>query len=85
MHACLEVGGFSLMGCDAPAGDEHAPGRNLCVALSVPADEAERIFGGLADGGRITMPFENTFWSPGLGMLVDRFGIPWIINVDPGS
>ena len=44
--------------------------------------EAERVFGELAEGGRIVMPLEKTFWASRFGMLVDRFGIPWLINCE---
>jgi PhnB protein len=41
-----------------------------------------RIFTALAEGGSVTMPFERTFWAERFGMLVDRFGIPWMINCE---
>ena len=44
-------------------------------------DEGRRIFDGLAGGAEIQMPFEATFWSPGFGALVDRWGTPWMVNV----
>lgn len=81
-HASLEVGACSLMGSDAPAGDDRATGRRVYVAVSVAAADAERIFRALAEGGQVTMPFENTFWSPGFGMLIDRFGTPWMVSTD---
>jgi PhnB protein len=31
------------------------------------------------------MPFQKTFWSPGFGMAVDRFGIPWIVNTEQAA
>ena len=43
--------------------------------------EGQRIFDALSAGGNVTMKFEKTFWSPGFGSLVDKFGIPWMINV----
>ena len=79
IHARLAVGGNLLMGCDAPPGRYAAP-QGITVSISVPPADAERIFKELAEGGRITMPFEKTFWSPGFGMLVDRFGTPWMVN-----
>jgi PhnB protein len=44
--------------------------------------EGERIFNTLAEGGTVQMPFEKTFWSPGFGMCIDRFGIPWMVNCE---
>jgi PhnB protein len=82
LYARLTVARGTLMGCDAPPDRFTAP-QGMSVAISVSAADAERIFKGLADGGRITMPFERTFWSPGFGMLVDRFGTPWMVNAEP--
>ena len=56
--------------------------RLLAFAINVAAcAEAERIFKALADGAKINMPFGKTFWSDGFGMLVDRFGTPWMVGV----
>ncbi len=55
------------------------------VSLSVSCGdtaEGQRVFNGLAAGGMVKMPFGPTFWSPGFGMLVDRFGVSWMVNVD---
>ena len=46
------------------------------------AADGERIFKALSDQGKVTMPFHKTFWSPGFGMAVDRFGIPWMVNCE---
>ena len=46
------------------------------------AAEAERIFPGLAEGGRVVVPLAKTFWAERFGMVVDRFGVPWLINCD---
>ena len=81
MHAHLIVGGQSLFGSDAPPQMfKPAQGMHVSVQLDSPAD-GERIFRELSEGGSVTMPFAATFWSPGFGMLVDRFGIPWMVNV----
>jgi PhnB protein len=83
MHAWLEVGSQSLMGCDAPP-PHQAPMGGFSVAVHVDeASEARRIYEALLEGGNATMPFTETFWSPGFGMLVDRFGTPWSINTNP--
>lgn len=54
------------------------------VSLSLSVDtveEAERAFAGLSAGGRIDMPLTQTFFSPRFGMLVDRFGLCWMVLV----
>jgi PhnB protein len=43
-------------------------------------EEAESIFNSLAQGGRVTMPLSPTFWAGKFGMLVDKYGVAWIIN-----
>jgi PhnB protein len=42
--------------------------------------EAERIFKRLSEGGQVQMEFQKTFWSPGFGMCIDKFEIPWMVN-----
>ncbi len=43
--------------------------------------EADRVFDALAQGGKIEMPLEKTFWSPKFGMITDRFGVGWMVSV----
>jgi PhnB protein len=82
MHSTLSVGDEVLMGADAPPGSYQKPqGMNVSLHLKDTA-EGERIFKALAEGGTMIMPFEKTFWSPGFGMCVDQFGIPWMINCE---
>jgi PhnB protein len=85
LHARLVIEDKVIMGSDAPPPHYSAP-KGMHVSLSVPSPgEAERIFTALAEQGKVTMPFQKTFWSPGFGMAVDRFGIPWIVNSDQAS
>jgi PhnB protein len=49
------------------------------ISVDEPA-QAERVFHALAENGKVKMPIEQTFWSVRFGMLVDRFGIPWMVN-----
>src|SRR5271155_1356288 len=82
MHISMRVGNRGVMGADAPP--EHqskAEGFNVCVAVDSTA-EAERVFNALAEGGKVTMPLAETFWSARFGMLTDRFGIPWMVNTN---
>lgn len=80
MHGSVTVGGQMFMGGDvAPERYESPKGFSLSLHLDdVP--EAERIFQQLASGGRTVMPLEKTFWAARFGMLIDRFGMPWLIN-----
>jgi PhnB protein len=80
MHAHMKVGDQSIMGGDAPSQMFQKPA-GFCVSLHVDAeDEAERVFRELGEGGTINAPMAETFWAKRFGMLVDRYGTPWIVN-----
>ena len=82
MHATLTIGDQELMGADSPPGRYQKPqGINVSIHLKDSA-EGERIFNDLAENGNVIMPFQKTFWSPGFGMCVDQFGIPWMVNTE---
>jgi PhnB protein len=80
LHARLIVGSDALMGSDAPPDRYDAP-KSFSVSLQIddPAD-AERIFHALAEKGIVQLPIQQTFWAERFGMLVDQFGIPWMVN-----
>ena len=85
LHALLKVGDQVLMGSDAPPERYQKP-QGFSVSLQInDSQEAERVFEALADDGRVTMPLEKTFWAERFGMLVDRFGIPWMINCETAA
>jgi PhnB protein len=80
MHANLAVGDQELMGSDSPPDQyEETKGSYVLLGIDDPV-EAERIFQVLAENGTVRMPIQETFWAVRFGMLVDRFGIPWMIN-----
>ena len=82
LHARMTVGDTVLMASDAPPGRYDQPkGFSVSITLADPA-HAERIFNALAENGTVQMPFQPTFWSPGFGMCVDRFDIPWMVNCE---
>jgi len=82
IHARMAVGDKLLMGCDAMAGCYAVPA-GFHVTLSFDdAAEAERVFAALSDGGTVNMPIQETFWAVRFGMLVDRFGTPWMVNCE---
>jgi PhnB protein len=84
-HATFVHADFTLYGSDAPPGRYQPPqGFALQINLGDPA-EAERIFGALAENGAVHMPLQETFWAHRFGVLVDRFGIPWLINCEKPS
>ena len=86
MHARIEACGLTLMGSDMPPGMPFEGYKGFSLSISVQDTAAgERYFKALADGGQVTMPYSATFWSPGFGMLVDRFGVPWMVNSEPAG
>jgi PhnB protein len=82
MHGSLTVGGQLLMGGDvAPERYEAPKGFSLTLQIEQTA-EAERVFDALAKDGQVVMPLEQTFWAVRFGMVIDRFGVPWLINCE---
>ncbi len=85
MHARMAIAGQVLMGSDAPPGRYEEPkGISLTLELKDPA-EGERLFQKLAENGKVQMPMQKTFWAERFGMLVDRFGISWMINCEQAA
>jgi PhnB protein len=83
MHASFRIGDSTVL-----ASDSHCTGRpsfqGFSLSLTVRDEaEAKRRFAALADGGQVTMPLAKTFFSPSFGMVVDRFGVSWMIYVAP--
>lgn len=81
MHARLKVGDEYVMGSDATTAYpyEGVKGAMITIAIDDPS-EAERVFNALSEGGTVTMPLQQTFWATKFGMLVDQFGVPWMVN-----
>jgi len=83
MHASFHVGGSLMMASDGcGGGDQEHKGYSLSLSVPTAAD-ADRVFAALSDGGKVTMPLGKTFWSPRFGMVTDRFGVAWMVNVMP--
>ena len=85
MHARLTIDGEVLMASDAYPGNFQKPqGFSIAIALN-DATEAERIFKALSENGKVQMPLEETFWALRFGYLIDRFGVPWMINCEKSA
>ena len=83
MHATLKIGDTNVMFSDGPNQKPmNFHGFSLSIALR-SSEEADRYFAALAEGGQVHMPLTKTFWSPRFGMLADKFGVGWMINVLP--
>jgi PhnB protein len=82
MHGTVTIGGQVLMGGDV-APDKYEAPKGFSLSLQIEhADEARRVFEALAEGGTVVMPLESTFWAVLFGMVIDRFGIPWLLNCE---
>jgi PhnB protein len=83
MHAMLETpSGFTLMAADTPPGMDHSPGGSITVSISGESgDELRGYWDKLADGGQVTMPLEKQIWGDEFGMVIDKFGTPWMVNI----
>jgi PhnB protein len=87
MHATLPLGDGVLMGSDTIAQFSPPPVTGTNFSLSVAADsreQADELFAKLADGGRVTMAQQDTFWGSYFGSCTDKFGIGWMISHDKG-
>jgi PhnB protein len=83
MHTSFRIGQTTVMASDG-CGPEAKGFEGFSLSLAVATEaEADRYFNALAAGGKVKMPLTKTFWSPRFGMLEDKFGIGWMINVTP--
>ena len=90
MHVALQLpDGQMIMGSDMlpGMGPKRVEGNNFSISVHPDTkDEADRIFGALAEGGAITMPIADQFWGDYFGSVADRFGINWMVNyTDPAK
>lgn len=83
MHARLVIDGRALLASDAISEDPFEGIRGFSLSMNYDSvDEAQRVFTELSDGGTVQMPLQQTFWAQAFGMLVDRYGTPWMVNVN---
>ena len=81
MHCSFRIGETTVMATDDMRSQgARLEGFSLAITLMAETD-ADRVFNALADGGKVIMPLGKTFWSPRFGMLQDRFGVSWMVNV----
>jgi PhnB protein len=84
LYATMSVGITLLMGSDAPVDRCQKQGFSVSLQTTTP-EEAERAFNALSKSGSVRMPIQETFFATRFGMLVDQFGIPWMINCAPAA
>lgn len=83
MHSVLEAGnGITFMASDTPNRMEYKAGTNYSMSLSGDNEaELQAYFQKLSAGGTVTMPLEKAMWGDTFGMLTDKFGVPWLVNI----
>ena len=83
MHSVLEAeNGITFMASDTPSRMEYRPGNTMSMSLSGDNKaELKGYFEKLSAGGTVTMPLEKAIWGDSFGMLIDKFGIPWLVNI----
>jgi PhnB protein len=83
MHSVLVTdAGYQIMGADIMSGMEFEPIAGMSVSLSGDdVDDLHRYWAELSAGGTVRMPLEKQAWGDEFGMCVDRFGVPWLINI----
>ncbi len=84
LHAVFKADGLVFMASDGMADFQAKPGNMVSLSVDLK-DEKEQaaIFSALSEGGKVTMPLEHTFWGATFGMLIDRYGIQWMLNCAP--
>ena len=86
MHAALTSAGITLFASDGRPGTKVIFGDN--VHLSLNGDDESTLsgyFNRLAEGGKVDMPLKKQFWGDTFGMLTDKFGVHWMVNIDSGQ
>jgi len=82
MHAMLSGDKGMLMASDTGPGMPFTPGNTITCSLSgAPGEGLEDVWAKLADGGQVNVPFEKQMWGDMFGQCIDRFGVPWMVNV----
>jgi len=82
MHASLKIGLTIVMVSDGCSEGAKFDGFSLSISVNTEA-EARNIYAALSAGGQAKMPLAKTFWSPCFGMLEDKFGVGWMVSVNP--
>lgn len=83
MHARLKFGNSELFVSDGPKGYTSGTGGNIQLSVDVPdVNKIDDVFNKMAEGGKVTMPMQDTFWGARFGMLQDKFGVGWMFNCE---
>ncbi|GAA3821421.1 VOC family protein [Nocardioides panacisoli] len=86
MHSSLVTSdGLVLFAADTPEGMDYTPAAGISISLSGDDESLRGYFDGLAEGGTVTVPLEKQVWGDEFGMVLDKFGISWMVNISPAS
>jgi PhnB protein len=81
MHCTIKVGDSTIMMCDDPRPDAASGGGNISLAIGLNDPErARQVFANLARNGSVLMPLDKTYWAEAFGMVIDSFGVKWMVN-----
>ncbi|MGC3958623.1 MAG: VOC family protein [Verrucomicrobiota bacterium] len=82
MHSSMKIGQTVVMASDGCGEAGKFEGFKLSISVKTE-DEAKKAFAALSEGGKVEMPLTKTFWSPLFGMLEDKFGVGWMVGINP--
>jgi PhnB protein len=83
MHAEFKAENIFFMASDSTPDRPVQIGNNLSLSINLTnKDEQTRLFDALSEGGKVTMPLNETFWGARFGMVTDKYGINWMTNMD---
>ncbi len=86
MHCTLDFDGGRLMASDTIEPEKLKIGSNCTLSVSIAdEDEGSAVYNSLAEGGQSIMPFNDAFWGGKFGMLIDKFGMQWMVSSDHKS
>jgi PhnB protein len=86
MHIALPIGKNILMANDVPESMGQVNENENRSKISISAEsreEADKLFNGLSEGGKVEMPIEDSPWGSYFGMFRDKYGIEWMVDFDP--
>ena len=82
MHGVLETdAGYTIMAADVTSDMQYHPMAGFSLSLSGDDEALRGYWEKLSDGGTVTMPLQKQVWGDEFGMLTDRFGVPWLVNI----
>lgn len=82
MHVRLDLNGMTLLASDCPPNMYDKPQGFKVMYTVDKADDGQRVFNALKEGGSVQLDYQKTFWAHRFGMVTDKFGIPWMVNCD---